>query len=163
MFKKFKPCKSLYQRSLDNTKKSTFVKTTFTSVVRQELPYEVLTRQELPNPNDNVKCVRYLSDVYLLLNQNRLDRLSLQAFSEYLSSLPQSQSTQLDSIRKKVSDDALLQLCKSRHIQSASELIAWSHYLTNQAIALESDVKDYALSIQQQTVDNQTQETSNSE
>lgn len=94
------------------------------------------------------RCVKYQSDVYFLLNQKRLDKMSLQAFSEYLDSMPDSGTDSLSELRSKVSDDQLLQFVKSRYIQSRSELQAWASYLTSQAAQLQGEAKAYVDSLQ---------------
>lgn len=94
------------------------------------------------------RCVKYQSDVYLLLNQKRLDKMSLQAFSEYLDSIPDSGSDSLSELRSKVSDAQLLQFVKSRYIQSRSELQAWASYLSSQAAQLQGEAKVYVDSLQ---------------
>lgn len=98
-----------------------------TSVLRETTPVEDFYTQECMS-RDGTKCVEKLTDIYMLLNQKRLDRLTLQSFTEYMSQQSQHDS-QLDSLRSRCSDAELLQFCKSRYIQSPSELLSWSRYL----------------------------------
>lgn len=68
-------------------------------------------------------------DIYLLFNQQRISQtLGVDNFSNWISSLTVP-SDGLSELRKKCSDDDLLKFCKSRHLQSPSELLAWSEYL----------------------------------
>lgn len=83
-------------------------------------------------PHGSCKSVKYVNDVYLLLNQKRLDRMSLEAFSSYLDSISDMSTASFSELRKNVGDKELLQFVKSRYIQSRSELLAWSSYLTSQ-------------------------------
>lgn len=71
------------------------------------------------------------NDIYLLLNQNRLSALGEDNVKNILDSIA-SQSTVMSELRKKVSDSDLLSFCKSRYIQTPSELRAWSNYLNTE-------------------------------
>lgn len=89
--------------------------------------------------NGSDKSVKFQNDVFLLFNQERLDRMSLDRFSCYLNDI-QSDLPSLGSLRSKVSDSDLQNFVKSRYIQSKSELLAWSSYLTAQADILGSEI-----------------------
>lgn len=71
------------------------------------------------------------NDIYLLLNQNRLSALGEDNVKKILDSIA-SQSSVMSELRKKVSDSDLLSFCKSRYIQTPSELRAWSNYLNTE-------------------------------
>lgn len=79
------------------------------------------------------------SDLDLLFNQQRLDNLGIDQINNWLSSLSSSQSA---ALKGKYSDDELIALCKSRHIQSPQELLNWSDYLTSQYEQLNIDVQE---------------------
>lgn len=81
------------------------------------------------------------SDIHLLLNAKRLDRMTLQNFSDHLDSIQMGKDDGLSALRSAVPDSALLQFCKSRYIQSASELKAWSSYLTANSAKLVDSMK----------------------
>lgn len=72
---------------------------------------------------------RYLSDISLLFNQQRLDRMTNNALNEWFRSVARVDS-QLDAIRKALPADAVGKFIKSRYIQSPSELRRWTNYLT---------------------------------
>ena len=72
---------------------------------------------------------RYLSDITLLFNQERLDRMTTNALTEWFRSVARADS-QLDAIRKALPADAIGKFIKSRYIQSPSELRRWTNYLT---------------------------------
>lgn len=91
-------------------------------------PVSELYVEEHTEP-DGTTSVTYRNDIHLLLNQKRLDRMTLQAFTEYLNANP---APDLSNLRKNVSDAQLHQFVKSRYIQSRSELQSWASYLTNQ-------------------------------
>lgn len=112
-------------------------------ITRDRLPYEPLLIQ------DNGDGSRtYLSDVDLLFNQSRLDRMSLQALQARLDEAARSGDTGLSELRKNISDVDLQKFVKSRYIQSLSELRQWSHYLaekyTSTAEGIKADLVAYA-------------------
>lgn len=80
-----------------------------------------------------VKCngsdsIRITSDIYMLFNQKRLDKLTRVQLVEYFNDLSVSEPKMAD-LRKKMTDDQLCSFVKSRFIQTPSELMAWSQYL----------------------------------
>lgn len=77
---------------------------------------------------DGSRSVRMTSDIYMLLNQKRLDRMTNAALVEHFNQMSVTNSS-LTALRKKCTDEQLISLVKSRYIQSPSELLAWSQYL----------------------------------
>lgn len=77
---------------------------------------------------DGKKTTRLTSDIHMLFNQQRLDRMSRERLVDYFNNLPVSDS-QMSSLRSKLGDEQLISFIKSRFIQSRSELMAWSQYL----------------------------------
>lgn len=98
---------------------------------------EFFLRKNQP-PHSKYPSVRCSTDVYMLFNQQRLDRMTLQRFTEYLNSNVPPESP-LSSLRSKCTDDQLLQFCKSRYLQSPSELMSWSKYIEYEASKLSDD------------------------
>lgn len=91
-----------------------------------------------PNEVAGVRCkqlpdggVKYMSDVQLLLNEERLrDTLGIDTFKKWLQHFQISaSSTGVDT--SKYTDAQLMQFIKSRYIQTPSELKAWSSYLNS--------------------------------
>lgn len=72
--------------------------------------------------------VTYVDDVYMLFNQQRLDKMTLDTLSQYLEQLSK-QSNPLRELRSRVPDKYIMSFVKSRYIQHPSELEAWSNYL----------------------------------
>lgn len=99
---------------------------------------EFFLRENQP-PHSKYKSVRCSTDVYMLFNQQRLDRMTLQRFSEYLNANIPTESP-LSQLRSKCTDAQLMQFCKSRYLQSPSELMAWSKYIDYEAQRLSDDV-----------------------
>lgn len=77
---------------------------------------------------DGVETVVLTSDIYMLFNQQRLDRLSKDRLLAYFEGLSVNEP-KMRELRSKLSDDQLCSFVKSRFIQSPSELMAWSQYL----------------------------------
>lgn len=77
---------------------------------------------------DGNKSIRITSDIYMLFNQQRLDKLTRTQLVEYFNNLSASEPKMSD-LRKKMTDEQLCSFVKSRFIQTPSELMAWSQYL----------------------------------
>lgn len=88
---------------------------------------------------DGKNSIRVTSDIYMLFNQKRLDKLTRAQLIEYFDSLSVSESKMSD-LRKKMTDDQLCSFVKSRFIQTPSELMAWSQYLMSSQNAMISAV-----------------------
>lgn len=97
------------------------------SKVREHVPYEPLLVNEYPDGS-----FRVLSDVDLLFNQQRLDRMSLAALQQKLDESVKAGDNGLSELRKNIKDVDLQKFIKSRYIQSLSELRQWSSYLTSE-------------------------------
>lgn len=74
------------------------------------------------------EVVTLTSDIYMLFNQQRLDRMSKDRLLAYFENLSVT-DPKMSELRSKFSDDQLCSFVKSRFIQSPSELMAWSQYL----------------------------------
>lgn len=74
------------------------------------------------------EVVTLTSDIYMLFNQQRLDRMSKDRLLAYFENLSVT-NPKMSELRSKLSDDQLCSFVKSRFIQSPSELMAWSQYL----------------------------------
>nr|DAU64545.1 MAG TPA: hypothetical protein [Microviridae sp.] len=90
---------------------------------------------------DETRPVRYTSDVRLILHTKDLaSRAGLAIASKFGQS--RQSASQIQQIMDKMSDDDLLATVRSRHIQSPSEIIAWSKELTAYAEHLESQAQE---------------------
>lgn len=91
--------------------------------------------------SDETRPVRYTSDVRLILHTKDLvSRAGLAIASKFGQS--RQSASQIQQIMDKMSDDDLLATVRSRHIQSPSEIIAWSKELSAYAETLESQAQD---------------------
>ena len=89
---------------------------------------------------DETRPVRYTSDVRLILHTKDLaSRAGLSIASKFGQS--RNSASQIQQIMDTMSDDDLLATVRSRHIQSPSEIIAWSKELAAHAEALEHDAQ----------------------
>lgn len=106
------------------------------SKVRDHVPYESLLLNEYPDGS-----YRVLSDVDLLFNQQRLDRMSLAALKQKLDESVQAGDNGLSAIRKNIKDEDLQKFIKSRYIQSLSELRQWSSYLSSEYVKVVDSIR----------------------
>lgn len=104
--------------------------------IRELLPYELLLTQD----NGDGSFV-YVSDVSLLFNQQRLDRMSLQALQAKFDEQVNAGNIGLSELRKHISDADLQKFIKSRYIQSLSELQQWTNYLARTESNLVESIK----------------------
>lgn len=90
---------------------------------------------------DESRPVRYTSDVRLILHTKDLaSRAGLAVASKFGQS--KQSASQIQEIMDKMSDDDLLATVRSRHVQSPSEIIAWSKELSAYAEHLESQAQE---------------------
>lgn len=90
---------------------------------------------------DETRPVRYTSDVRLILHTKDLaSRAGLAIASKFGQS--RQSASQIQQIMDKMSDDDLLSTVRSRHVQSPSEIIAWSKDLSAYAENLESRAQE---------------------
>lgn len=90
---------------------------------------------------DETRPVRYTSDVRLILHTKDLaSRAGLAITSKFGQS--NRFTSQIQHIMDNMSDDDLLATVRSRHIQSPSEIIAWSKELSAYAEHLESQAQE---------------------
>jgi hypothetical protein len=85
--------------------------------------------------------VRYTSDVRLILHTKDLASRAGFAVASKFGQSKQSVS-QVQQIMDRMSDDDLLSVVRSRHVQAPSEIIAWSKELSAYAENLESQAQE---------------------
>lgn len=89
---------------------------------------------------DETRPVRYTSDVRLILHTKDLASRAGLAIASKFGHNRQSVS-RIQQIMDTMSDDDLLATVRSRHVQSPSEIIAWSKELSSYAEHLESQAQ----------------------
>ena len=125
------------------------------SEFRQESPVDQFLFEELEF--DGVKGVRLTSDICMLFNQQRLDRLSRESLLSHFESMSVNEP-KFGDLRSKLGDDQLISFVKSRFIQSPSELMAWSQYLMSSSDAVAAELA----AAQQEQQSQQSQQSSGS-
>ena len=134
-------------------------------IVVEELPTERFRFEYCGELDDPDVPVRIRSDISMLLHSVDMAKKYGQNFVQSMIDLRKPKSSALQEVMDKMSDAQILDTIKSRHLQSPSELIAWSEYLTEQAksveqeaerIVLEQKASEEAESTETQTVESQT-------
>ena len=83
------------------------------------------------------KCCRYRSDIAMLLNaKDTANKIGVEGL-RYLSESRRTKTSAIQSQLDQMDDQLLLDTVKSRHLQSPSEILAWSESLTQVAHDLE--------------------------
>lgn len=112
-------------------------------IVLEELPTEPF-RFEKVGTEEN-EAVRIRSDVSMLLHAADMAKKYGSGFVQSMFDMHRPKSSCLQSQMDNMSDAQILDTIKSRHIQSPSELIAWSEYLISQAKSIEDEASRIAL------------------
>lgn len=107
------------------------------SEFREESPVDQFLIQEIEV--NGVPSVRLTSDIYMLFNQQRLDKLSRESLLSHFESMSVNEP-KFGDLRAKLGDDQLIDFVKSRFIQSPSELMAWSQYLMSSSDAVVAEL-----------------------
>lgn len=83
------------------------------------------------------KCCRYRSDISMLLHaKDTANKIGVEGL-RYLSESRRTKTSAIQSQLDQMDDQLLLDTVKSRHLQSPSEILAWSESLTQIAHDLE--------------------------
>lgn len=86
------------------------------------------------------KCYRYRSDISMLLHaKDTANKIGIEGL-RYLSESRRTKTSAIQSQLDQMDDELLLSTVKSRHLQSPSEILAWSQSLTAIAQDLEASV-----------------------
>lgn len=112
-------------------------------IVLEELPTEPF-RFEKIGTEDN-EAVRIRSDVSMLLHAADMAKKYGSGFVQSMIDMRRPKSSSIQSQMDQMTDDQILDTIKSRHLQSPSELIAWSEYLIDQAKDVEQEAERIAL------------------
>lgn len=88
----------------------------------------------------NEKCYRYRSDISMLLHaKDTANKIGIEGL-RYLSESRRTKTSAIQSQLDQMDDQLLLDTVKSRHLQSPSEILAWSQSLIAIAQDLEAGV-----------------------
>lgn len=134
-------------------------------IVLEELPTEPF-RFEKVGVEEN-EYIRIRSDVSMLLHAADMAKKYGSNFVQSMIDTRRPKSSPIQAQMDQLSDAQILDTIKSRHLQSPSELIAWSEYLISQAKDIEQEAESLALEKEAQDLSSSVQssgsETSQSE
>lgn len=118
-------------------------------IVLEQLPTEPFRFEKVGTDED--ECVRIRSDVSMLLHAADMAKKYGTGFVQSMVDMRRPKSSALQSQMDQMSDAAILDTVKSRHLQSPSELIAWSEYLVEQAKDIEQEAERLSLESEDST------------
>lgn len=131
-------------------------------IVLEALPTEPFRFEKVGTDEDEV--IRIRSDVSMLLHAADMAKKYGPGFVQSMVDMRRPKSSALQTQMDQMTDVQILDTIKSRHLQSPSELMAWSEYLVEQAkdieqeaerIALEREAESAASSTESQSVESQ--------
>lgn len=112
-------------------------------IVLEELPTEQFRFEK--NGTEENEYIRIRSDVSMLLHAADMAKKYGPGFVQSMIDMRRPKSSSIQSQMDQMSDAQILDTIKSRHLQSPSELIAWSEYLMDQAKAIENEAERITL------------------
>lgn len=112
-------------------------------IVLEELPTEQFRFEKAGTDDDDY--VRIRSDVSMLLHAADMAKKYGTGFVQSMIDMRRPKSSPLQAQMDQMSDAQILDTIKSRHLQSPSELLAWSEYLIDQAKSIEDEASRLAL------------------
>lgn len=112
-------------------------------IVLEELPTEPFRFEKVGSEED--EFIRIRSDVSMLLHAADMAKKYGTGFVQSMIDMRRPKSSALQSQMDQMSDAQILDTIKSRHLQSPSELIAWSEYLVEQAKDIEQEAERLAI------------------
>ena len=112
-------------------------------IVLEELPTEPFRFERIGTEDNEV--VRIRSDVSMLLHAADMAKKYGPGFVQSMIDMRRPKSSAIQSQMDQMSDAQILDTIKSRHLQSPSELLAWSEYLVDQAKVVEDEASRIAL------------------
>ena len=120
-------------------------------IVLEELPTEQFRFEK--NGTEENEYVRIRSDVSMLLHAADMAKKYGPNFVQSMIDMRRPKSSAIQSQMDQMSDAQILDTIKSRHLQSPSELIAWSEYLVDQAKSIEQEAERIALEKESQVTE----------
>lgn len=118
-------------------------------IVLEELPTEPFRFEKIGTEEN--EAIRIRSDVSMLLHAADMAKKYGTGFVQSMIDMRRPKSSALQSQMDQMSDADILDTVKSRHLQSPSELIAWSEYLVEQAKDIEQEVERLSLESEDST------------
>ena len=126
-------------------------------IVLEELPTEPFRFEKIGT--EESEAIRIRSDVSMLLHAADMAKKYGTGFVQSMIDMRRPKSSALQSQMDQMSDAAILDTVKSRHLQSPSELLAWSEYLVEQAKDIEQEAERLSLESEDSTVEASSSES----
>lgn len=117
-----------------------------------------LDKSEHPETGETIYGLH--NPLYMLFNQQRIDRLGAEAIRQWIEQLDASHNSHLASIRSQCKDEDLIRMIKDRHIQHPCELERYIADLDKRADLFNSEVARVQAELQlerEQTLEQQIQ------
>ena len=111
-------------------------------VLRQSSPVDEFYMEKGQPADDEMESVSFVDPIIILFNQERLDSLGEMGVKKFLDSLQQKESS-VEALRKQCSDDDLINMLKSRYLQTPSEIMAYCRYIEGNVEKFNEEVKVY--------------------
>lgn len=112
-------------------------------ILREQSIVDEFYFEQMSPSDDSSVSFSVVDPIYILFNQTRIENMGVSAAKAFLDSLvPQSNS--LSELRSKVSDDDLMCMIKSRHLQAPCEILAWCRYMNSNVEKLNSELAELA-------------------
>lgn len=93
--------------------------------------------------SDDGKKVTFVMDpIYEAFNVSRLKQLGRMNVESWFDSLKQKPVSSLQALRDKCSDEQLVSMMKSRYLQSPSDILAWSEYMSSHVDQFNKELID---------------------
>ena len=118
-------------------------------IALEELPTEPFRFEKIGTEED--EAIRIRSDVSMLLHAADMAKKYGSGFTQSMIDMRRPKSSALQSQMDQMSDAQILDTVKSRHLQSPSELIAWSEYLMDQVKEIEQEAERLSLEKEDQS------------
>lgn len=109
------------------------------AIIREPSVVDEFYHEKCQPADDDLEAVCIVDPIHVLFNQQRLDNLGPTAVKSFLDSLV-PQSNDLSELRSKCSDDDLMKMIKSRHLQSPAEILHWCRYMKQNIDEFNSEV-----------------------
>lgn len=126
----------------ENSKNVEFIEYGLRQVIlREPSVVDEFFREKSISSDDSCECVGIVDPIIMLFNQERLNQLGAMGAKQFLDSLS-PRSNPLKELRKKCSDDDLMCMIKSKHLQSPAEILAWCRYMDSNVDTFNNEVQE---------------------
>ena len=90
---------------------------------------------------ESKEVVFFRDPLYVLFNQKRLNQLSTEQIREWLNSMTAIGESSLSALKSKCSDDELIQMVRSRYLQTPAEITLWCREMNRNQDEFNSQLK----------------------